>query len=54
MDTWYAEESGPLALWRAWGDDVRGHAVQGGHFFPEDAPEETAAALQRFFGGAGE
>ena len=23
LDTWYAEEAGPLALWRAWGDDVQ-------------------------------
>jgi haloacetate dehalogenase len=22
LGTWYAEEGGPLALWRAWGDDV--------------------------------
>jgi haloacetate dehalogenase len=50
LDTWYAE--GPVALWHDWADDVRGHALQGGHFFPEQAPEQTAAALGRFFAGS--
>ncbi|MBZ9707802.1 alpha/beta hydrolase [Mesorhizobium sp. B2-1-8] len=47
---WYAGEGGPLALWRNWADDVRGHAMSGGHFFPEEAPGQTAAALIDFFG----
>jgi haloacetate dehalogenase len=50
LDSWYVEESGPIALWQAWGDDVQGHALDAGHFFPEEAPEETAEALRRFFG----
>ncbi|GJD48324.1 Fluoroacetate dehalogenase [Methylobacterium crusticola] len=45
---WYADEGGPLALWRPFADDVRGHAVEGGHFFPEEAPQETAAVLRGF------
>lgn len=49
LDTWYVEESGPLALWRAWADDVRGHALEAGHFFPEEIPEQTADTLKRFF-----
>ncbi len=49
LGTWYAEDGGPLALWRAWSDDVQGYAVDGGHFFPEEAPEVTAAALRGFF-----
>ena len=49
LDTWYAREGGPLALWRAWSDDVQGHAVDAGHFFPEEAPGPTAGALRRFF-----
>jgi len=49
LDEWYVDEGGPLALWRAWADDVQGSAIKGGHFFPEAAPGETAAALQRFF-----
>jgi haloacetate dehalogenase len=51
LDTWYGDESGPLAIWRTLCDDVRGHALEGGHFFPEVAPERTAEALRRFFGG---
>jgi haloacetate dehalogenase len=50
LDTWYVEEGGPIALWRAWGDDVRGCALGAGHFFPEEAPEQTAEALNHFFG----
>jgi len=48
LDTWYAAAGGPLALWRGWADDVRGHAVPAGHFFPEERPAEVAAALRRF------
>lgn len=50
LSMWYAAESGPLALWRPLSADVQGHAIDGGHFFPEDAPEETSAALMRFLG----
>jgi haloacetate dehalogenase len=49
LDTWYSGEGGPLALWRAWTDDVQGHAIGAGHFFPEEAPGPTAEALRRFF-----
>ena len=52
VDTWYAEDGGPIALWRVWSDDVRGGALAAGHFFPEELPEQTAAALENFFGGA--
>jgi haloacetate dehalogenase len=47
----YAEEGGPIALWRVWSDDVRGEALDAGHFFSEEAPEETAKALSVFFAG---
>lgn len=40
----------PLALWRAWADDVRGRPVDAGHFLAEEAPEETARALLDFLG----
>src|SRR5262245_8503726 len=53
LATWYAEEGGPLALWRAWGDDVRGEPLDAGHFFPEEAPDETAQALCAFFSDGG-
>ena len=38
----------PLTVWRDYADDLRGHAVPGGHFLPEEAPEETLAALRNF------
>jgi haloacetate dehalogenase len=49
LATWYTSESGPIGLWREWADDVRGHALDGGHFFPEEIPEQTVEALGRFF-----
>jgi haloacetate dehalogenase len=52
VSDWYVEEGGPLALWRGWAADVEGRPVDGGHFFPEELPDETAAALERFFGAA--
>jgi haloacetate dehalogenase len=47
LDTWYLEAGGPIALWQAWSDDARGHPLDAGHFFPEEAPEQTAEALGR-------
>ncbi len=37
------------AVWRERAADVRGHAVLGGHFLPEEAPEATYTALREFF-----
>jgi len=37
-----------LATWRAVADDVRGHAVPGGHFLPEEAPDAVLKALLGF------
>jgi haloacetate dehalogenase len=48
LDTWYIEEGGPIALWQAWSTDVQGHALNGGHFFPEATPEQTADDLNQF------
>lgn len=39
-----------LAIWREWADDVRGQAVDCGHFIPEEKPAETLALLRGFFG----
>jgi haloacetate dehalogenase len=50
LGTWYDEESGPIALWQAWSDDVQGHPLNAGHFFPEETPEQTTEALNCFFG----
>lgn len=46
VDTWYE----PLTVWREWADDVRGSAVPGGHFLPEESPDEVIEALTDFFG----
>jgi hypothetical protein len=46
---WHADAGGPLALWRNWSDDVEGCPLNAGHFFPEEIPNETADALNRFF-----
>lgn len=53
LDSWYRDAGGPLALWRAWADQVDGGAIDAGHFFPEEVPELTAAALAGFFGASG-
>ncbi|MGX5850671.1 alpha/beta fold hydrolase [Mesorhizobium sp. PL10] len=49
LENWYADEGGPLAIWRQWADSVEGGPVKGGHFFPEEHPADTAAALSKFF-----
>lgn len=36
------------AWWRDWAERVSGRAVDGGHFFPEERPKETATALRGF------
>jgi len=49
VNTWYVEAGGPIALWREWSDRVQGRALDAGHFFPEEAPQPTAEAMNRFF-----
>ncbi|MGH6783072.1 MAG: alpha/beta fold hydrolase, partial [Sphingomicrobium sp.] len=44
-----SETAGPLATWREWANDVRGFAVDCGHYLPEENPGATAAALLEFF-----
>jgi haloacetate dehalogenase len=38
----------PLAVWREHATDVRGVALDAGHFLVEERPEESVAALERF------
>ena len=40
-----------LGVWRQWADDVRGRALDCGHFLAEEAPEETYEELRTFFAG---
>jgi haloacetate dehalogenase len=42
-------ETDPLATWREWANDVRGFAIESGHFLPEENPAATAKALIEFF-----
>ena len=47
LEEWYDV----LAIWRDWADDVQGRALDCGHYLPEEAPDETYAALRAFFAG---
>lgn len=38
----------PLAIWRAWANDLRGHSIDSGHHMAEENPEDLALALLRF------
>ena len=49
LANWYQDSGGPLGIWRNWAKEVRGQAVRGGHFFPEEFPSETAALVHHFF-----
>ena len=40
----------PLAVWREHATDVRGRALDAGHYLAEERPDETAAELAAFFG----
>jgi haloacetate dehalogenase len=42
-------EADPLATWREWATDVRGMAIDCGHYLPEENPDATARALIEFF-----
>jgi haloacetate dehalogenase len=45
LEAWYDV----LSIWREWAPDVRGQAVDCGHFIPEEKPAETLALLRGFF-----
>ena len=42
----------PLAVWRAWAPEVGGARIDSGHHMAEEAPEQLAATLGEFLGGA--
>ncbi|WBU31030.1 alpha/beta hydrolase [Rhodopseudomonas palustris] len=42
----------PLDVWRKWASDVQGAPIESGHFLPEEAPDQTAEALVKFFSAA--
>jgi haloacetate dehalogenase len=43
----------PLDVWRRWGDDVQGRAIEAGHFLMEEAPDEVSAAMEEFLASDG-
>ena len=45
LETWYDV----LAVWRDWANDVRGRALDCGHYLAEEAPDETYSELYAFF-----
>ena len=47
LQSWYDV----LAVWREWADDVRGKAIDCGHFLAEEAPDDTYAELRTFLAG---
>ncbi len=44
-------EADPLATWHEWATDVRGFAIDCGHYLPEENPAATGKALLDFFRG---
>jgi haloacetate dehalogenase len=50
LDEWYDV----IGVWRGWAGDVRGRALECGHYLPEEAPEETYSELRAFFGTEGQ
>jgi haloacetate dehalogenase len=39
----------PLAIWRDWADDLRGHSIDSAHHMAEEAPDAVATSLGDFF-----
>src|SRR5580692_635980 len=48
LDTFYAKDGGPLGIWRQWAQRAHGQAMKGGHFFPEENPDDTAVLVKQF------
>jgi haloacetate dehalogenase len=48
LDAFYQKEGGPLGIWRQWAPRVYGQSMKGGHFFPEENPDGTAALVKQF------
>jgi haloacetate dehalogenase len=46
---WLADLYDVMGIWRDWATDVRGEAIDCGHFLAEEKPMETYAALRGFF-----
>jgi haloacetate dehalogenase len=51
LDRFYGADGGSLGIWRQWAPDAHGQAMKGGHFFPEENPDDTAVLVKQFIGG---
>ena len=47
-----SETKSPLDTWREWANDVRGFAIDCGHYLPRKTRPATAKALLEFFGAS--
>jgi haloacetate dehalogenase len=47
LDIFYAKDGGPLGIWRQWAPDAHGEAMKGGHFSPEENPDDTAVLVKQ-------
>lgn len=43
------KRKGVMETWLRWATNVKGQEIDCGHFLPEEAPQDTAAALRDFF-----
>jgi haloacetate dehalogenase len=48
LDKFYGKEGGSLRIWKQWAPLAQGKAMKGGHFFPEENPDETESAVTQF------
>ena len=48
LDTFYAKDGGALGIWRQWAPLARGQSMKGGHFFPEENPDDTLVLIKQF------
>jgi haloacetate dehalogenase len=48
LNTFYEKEGGSLGIWRQWAPHVQGQVMKGGHFFPEENPDDTAVLVKQF------
>jgi haloacetate dehalogenase len=48
LDSFYGKDGGPVGIWRQWAPHAKGQATKGGHFFPEENPDDTALIVKHF------
>src|SRR5580704_13930652 len=48
LDTFYTKDGGPLGIWRQWAPRAQRQPMKGGHFFPEENPDQTAVLVKQF------